>query len=261
MAIEGARFLLSSVPMIEVEPSNHEGAITTLADHGAVSFDHLYDPTYIARVAGAFDHYFDRELLDRGGCYNDVGDRRYMIPLPLRAPFTDDALCDPPALRALFTAALGEDYVIQSYGAVLALPGAGPQPFHRDYSLLFDPIVSLPPYALTVVVPLIDMTPELGTTALILGSHTSDARGEHRPYPPRGGCYLWDYRLHHAGLANHAKVRRPILYLVYSRPWFADPENFKKVPPLQPIEGELSPRMVHLFRRARRGARLAWVSE
>jgi hypothetical protein len=39
---------------------------------------------------------------------------------------------------------------------------------------------------------------------------------------------LIDYRLQHGGTANHAKQARPLLYLVYSRPWFRDHRNFKK---------------------------------
>ena len=41
-----------------------------------------------------------------------------------------------------------------------------------------------------------------------------------------GDAILFDYRLFHAGGANHSTERRPILYLIYARSWFDDTFNF-----------------------------------
>jgi hypothetical protein len=37
---------------------------------------------------------------------------------------------------------------------------------------------------------------------------------------------VFDYRLLHAGRANHSAADRPVLYYVYAKPWFVDPHNF-----------------------------------
>ena len=47
-----------------------------------------------------------------------------------------------------------------------------------------------------------------------------------------GGALLMDYRLYHGGLANGSTRPRPILSLVFARPWFRDAVNFREQPPL-----------------------------
>ena len=39
---------------------------------------------------------------------------------------------------------------------------------------------------------------------------------------------LIDYRLWHRGTANCSAAMRPILYVIYARPWFTDFRNFKR---------------------------------
>jgi hypothetical protein len=42
----------------------------------------------------------------------------------------------------------------------------------------------------------------------------------------RGDCMMMDYRTMHAGLPNRSTRVRPIIYLVYARPWFFDENNY-----------------------------------
>jgi ectoine hydroxylase-related dioxygenase (phytanoyl-CoA dioxygenase family) len=93
----------------------------------------------------------------------------------------------------------------------------------------------MPAYAITVVVPLVDINDYQGTTRVWLGSHRVWSDDEARKLPSEdpaaqvGSCILMDYRLLHGGTANYSKQMRPILYLIYHRPWFKDYVNFKKV--------------------------------
>jgi hypothetical protein len=48
-----------------------------------------------------------------------------------------------------------------------------------------------------------------------------------------GDAALMDYRVCHGGTPNLGNEPRPILYIVYSRPWFRDAENFSEIPPLR----------------------------
>ena len=75
------------------------------------------------------------------------------------------------------------------------------------------------------------------------------------PLPKLGDVYLMDFRLIHAGTANQSDQARPILYLVYSRPWFREDLNFDEQPPIrisrkqyQRVPSEYR----HLFASARR---------
>ena len=98
-----------------------------------------------------------------------------------------------------------------------------------------------------VVVPLVDLDETTGTTAVWEGSHRRGVSAKEEPRStteleqlegavfPRarmGDCYFMDFRLLHAGTANLSEQPRPILYLVYSRPWFEDRRNFDMQQPL-----------------------------
>ena len=94
----------------------------------------------------------------------------------------------------------------------------------------------LPPYAVTLCVPLCDLTEDNGPTALYPGSHRAALRAKvpnearlKRQFKaqamtgPLGDCFLFDYRLFHCGLPNFSREPRPILMLVFTRAWFRDP--------------------------------------
>jgi len=53
------------------------------------------------------------------------------------------------------------------------------------------------------------------------------------PLVRKGSVLLVDYRLYHGGLANRSAGPRPILSLVFTRPWFRDVVNFSEQPPLR----------------------------
>ncbi len=59
-----------------------------------------------------------------------------------------------------------------------------------------------------------------------------------RPVVPAGGCLLMDYRLLHGGTANCSDTVRPLLYVIYHRPWFRDYVNFQKQPAVRMSRAE-----------------------
>ena len=80
--------------------------------------------------------------------------------------------------------------------------------------------------------PLIDVDIETGPTGVWLGSHrwarrTSAAARQTMTACSfqRGDCVLLDYRTLHTGLPNLSGRIRPIVYMVYTRPWFFDEVN------------------------------------
>ncbi|MFT5140632.1 MAG: ectoine hydroxylase-related dioxygenase (phytanoyl-CoA dioxygenase family) [Lysobacterales bacterium] len=188
----------------------------------------------------------------------EVGDKRYMFTIKLKEPFNDPGLYASQRLLPILNGLLGTDCAIQSFGAVCAYPGAEMQHYHKDHPALFTDAgginAFLPPYALHVVIPLIDLNEQCGTTAVWPGSHRkkikremakpgiSEAdmlKGATLPYPKMGDCFLMDFRLGHRGTANRSNHARTILYLVYSRVWFQDHTNFNKQIRLDIDEAEL----------------------
>lgn len=187
-----------------------------------------------------------------------VGPLRFMMGWELFGPWLDERLLLNPRVLKLVHAVLGDDCVLDSFTSVTALPQAGAQAVHKDVPPLFAGGVGLdlPCHALTVVVPLCDLTPKTGTTALYPGSHhrplTLKPRGTPvRPYLKLGGCFVMDYRITHFGTPNVGPTERPVLYAVFTRPWFLDSGNFMHVPPLRlsPSVESLTPQMGQLLRR------------
>lgn len=171
-----------------------------------------------------------------------VGERRYEITPHMGGAFGNPGLFANPLLLGLLSPMLGESMRLSGLTLVVSYPGAEKQHTHRDHPLLFDdPNVALnvPPYAINVAVPLIDVDHETGPTGIWLGSQQwpddSHADPETMTVVPfqRGDCILLDYRTLHAGVPNRGAVARPIVYMVYARSWFFDEINH----PLRPSLG------------------------
>jgi ectoine hydroxylase-related dioxygenase (phytanoyl-CoA dioxygenase family) len=174
-----------------------------------------------------------------------VGDGRYMVTLNLNPPYDRPELFASPPLLAVARATLGVDLIVNSLAAVVALPGALAQRAHVDHSMLFPndetASMSAPPYALTAIIPLLDLNESTGSTEVWPRGPlmaTPDLWPSKLPGSTVlplavGDAALIDYRVCHGGTANPGLVPRPILYIVYSRPWFRDADNFSEMPPLR----------------------------
>lgn len=165
-----------------------------------------------------------------------VGKGRYMMTTPVEGSFNSPELYASPFLLKLLPRLLGKEFVMGSFTTVASMPDAPDMRMHKDHPALFETdesVAQLPSFSVTVLVSLLGLTEELGTTRVVKGSHrvSSAAAAEmpyQDPYGEKGACLLMDYRLSHQGLANRSKQIRPVLSLVYGRPWFRDYANFKK---------------------------------
>jgi ectoine hydroxylase-related dioxygenase (phytanoyl-CoA dioxygenase family) len=151
-----------------------------------------------------------------------------------------------PRLLKLLDPLLESDMQLSNFSVVVSHPGAVIQHPHRDSEHLFSaPGVgpALPVYAVNVAVPLIDVDLRTGPTGVWLGSHRL-ARGvavqrESMTVATlqRGDCMLLDYRTMHTGLPNASAQPRPIVYMVYARPWFFDHANhISRIPLDMPLD-------------------------
>ena len=132
-------------------------------------------------------------------------------------------------------------FELKSAHAIVALPGARRQAWHRDDGPLFPELPdararALPPYALNAFVALEHTPLDAGPPEFLLGSHRrSDAAlnaALSREYASaalplaRGSVVLMDYRTGHRGGANLLERARTIAMLVYGRPWWRDAVNY-----------------------------------
>ncbi len=173
-----------------------------------------------------------------------VGGARYDITLRMTGAFGNPEVFANARLLKFLGSLLGSDMQLSNFTVVTSHPGATLQHTHRDNDhLFFDAGVGpgLPVYAVNVAVPLIDVDLDTGPTGVWLGSHRL-AQGA-MPNESmtvsslqRGDCMLLDYRTMHAGLPNVRRAR-PIVYMVYARPWFFDHANHvNRVPLDMPLE-------------------------
>jgi hypothetical protein len=220
-----------------VSPDTLARARSSFDEQGLVIIDNLLPRALVERLR---DAYFTRY---GGWGYDSVMGRQYptgpgrvIHPVRIAAPFDEPALWGNGFVCQLLRAALGDAVVLNSFSAVVAAPGAPAQRQHRDYELLFgEDELSLrtPPFAVTLGVPLVDLTDETGTTAMHPGTHRTLLRpgdapqsAASHPLLEMGGAYFMDYRLLHHGTANRGASARPILYLVYARSWWIDSGNY-----------------------------------
>lgn len=221
---------------------------------GAVALANLFPRALLERLRRRVLRGHESGRLRERGLVRDIAGR-YAAVLPFEGPFLEPAFYAEPRLLAIVGALLGREHCIGSLEAVIARPGAYAQHLHIDGPLRFDRAVGgralayrgelsrLPPYAVTLCVPLCDLDEENGPTVIHPGSHRvalgprppGDAAIRRR-YPgapmagPMGRAFLFDFRVFHGGLANLSREPRPLLMLVFTRSWFRDP-NLSEVYP------------------------------
>ena len=208
-------------------------------ENGCLLIKNVFSPDFIKGLKGSYIKNYEKYFTDED--HSDaltVGHQRFMVTVNLAAPFNTPKLYANPFFYDLITGLLGDSCILNGFGSVASLPGSPEQHWHHDHPPLFydiniDPY--LPSYAITVIIPLVDLNESTGTTAMMLKSHRFPRGGTPKagaeiiyPEVPIGSCLLFDYNIKHAGQANKSEMVRPILYNTYSRPWFRDCQNFQK---------------------------------
>ncbi|KAI5921438.1 hypothetical protein F4810DRAFT_712476 [Camillea tinctor] len=143
--------------------------------------------------------------------------------------------------------------------AMPALPGAAParQPVHSDADFAHPSH----PFALVVNVPLVDMTPDNGSTEIWLGTHSvggvsaqEGAHGERasgrilesrltawqggpcQPTVKKGSVVVRDLRLWHAGMPNRtADQVRVMLAMIHFAAWYRNPMRLEFADDIRPV--------------------------
>ena len=197
-----------------------------------------------------------RRATAKGADAGDASAGFHFADVSQRGPFRLDlrlgaALESPPfdaldlsAIWPHVRTALGEDAVLRRRGLVVGLPGAEDQKYHADAPRVPPEVWAehestaevQPAHSLVVFLPLCDLNEENGPTAFLPGSHqrwTADALEAESSAPgsssagapaildvDAGDAIIFDSRTQHAGGANRSQRARPVLYLVFARPWF-----------------------------------------
>ena len=136
------------------------------------------------------------------------------------------------------------------YSGNTAVAGSGQrQPVHADVGQLWPHLPQAhPPFGLVVNVPVVDMSPENGSTEVWPGTHTDTTvyvqhgdiklspdvvearRAVRPPLQPTvraGGVVLRDLRLWHAGMPNHTDTPRPMIAMIHWVSWWNSGDRLK----------------------------------
>ena len=214
---------------------------------GAIAFDNLFPMPLLRRLRSDVMRRHDSGELRERGLVRDIGGR-YSALLPFEGPFLEQKFYANRMLIEMLGALLGSAYCIGSIEAVVAAPLSNRQHQHIDGPIRFDRFIGkkrsgfqgdlsdLPPYAVTLCVPLCDVDEGNGPTAVWPGSHRAALRarlpGESeilREFPAEhmvggfGRSFLFDFRTFHCGLPNLSREPRPLLMFVFTRSWYRDP--------------------------------------
>lgn len=229
---------------------NLRSCVQTFNRQGYLLLRDLLPPTAVENLKTTyFARFGNRDLEPLGYA---VGHLRLLHPLLLEGAFAQPQFYAHSCLYPLLQALLGQYLVLNNASVVVAAPGAQEQHLHRDIPPLFgnSPICAqTPAYGITVVIPMVPLNQQNGTTRLAPGSH-HDIRtaftyqGHPIVYYPScqlGDVFLMDFRLVHGGTPNLSPQSRPIIYMSYTRNWFIDLENTieMEVPALAMTETEM----------------------
>jgi hypothetical protein len=205
-----------------------------------------------AEVLDALDeHYRKRYSLELRSTKKK--DRRPLFTVDVEGPFNTPAFYANPLFFPIVERLLGQDCILGACSSVVSFPGAPSQHTHRDSLSLFGDYaydVALPPYALTVLMPLVDATIERGSTEVWPETHREPVlaraieRSPVHPTVPRGSVMMTDSRVVHRGAENRSNDARPLIYNSYHRHWFRDYFGYGDRPPvaMSPFEYAKVPR-------------------
>lgn len=223
-------------PIARVAAEDSDAAASALRRDGVVRIENLWSVAEIDAlrevVAGQHPEFADSERLE-----DYLGDKhqRFIAPVALTPDVRDTGVLSCAALEAVCATMLGEAFVYEAFGMLWVHAGAPAQDPHRDGGTLFpesgvDRI--LPPSAMTVAIPLVDVDLDWAPTGVAPGSHRLEPGSSAAELVPialnRGDAAIWDFRALHAGLANKTDRPRPALYFTVCRPFWADHLNFRK---------------------------------
>jgi Phytanoyl-CoA dioxygenase (PhyH) len=213
---------------------------------GYVIIEDVFDAAQLATLKARFgellDAYIEKTDPNRGAS-------RYGMPLPFEEPFASTTLVANPIILQVIRSILGDDVVCSFFASDTALSGSQYQQAHSDVTPLFpEDNISLPPFCYVVNIPLVDFRPDNGPTEIWpygthlvgdprvvpspdftrikelrespLGRFTEEEMTPQQMITSAGSVVLRDIRMWHRGTPNRSREPRPMMTMVYNRPWY-----------------------------------------
>jgi hypothetical protein len=212
--------------MTAMPPATSDASDEALAERlrhdGVVVLPEPLPSDVVAELRGAFEPLLERYA---GGTDPNRGPSRHQMYLPFEPPFSDPALWADPTVLRIVELVLGPDFECTYYGSDTPYPGSDHQPVHQDGGPLFPEWGTRPPlYCVAVNVPLVDVDADNGPLEWFPGTEQPEPDAEPERFTgPAGTMLLRDTRVWHRGSPNVGDGPRPMLALLYTRPWYRFP--------------------------------------
>lgn len=223
---------------------NSQRAIEIFAAQGFVRLENVFAAE---TMRGWKTHYERRYRRLLSG--TDWPDRRPLFTVDIEGPFNTPHLYANPLVMPLVSHNVGSGCIVGALSTVISFPGAPDQRLHRDSQALFgdDYAVDkdIPPYAMTMLIPLVDCDHQTGCTKVWPGSHRRNEPSEAEstePFEPNvavGSVLITNSKLLHRGGANLSRIIRPLVYITYHRSWFRDFWGYETRRPVRITRREL----------------------
>jgi ectoine hydroxylase-related dioxygenase (phytanoyl-CoA dioxygenase family) len=222
-----------------------EREVTDISDfhrHGVLVFKNLFEAKQIQAMRNEIQR-IQRHVLQKIQHlprplkpHSDITER-HLNRLDYRCGFTADIFQQvaQPVIKIIQRLSPQIDFR-HYWGAIPTLAGAGPTNMHRDvYSFVnttegvnLDALdTNMPPYYFTVLIPLMQITPQNGPTQFIKGSHRElivdeSDRDIYVPLLSVGDAVIFDGRTLHKGSANNSQEERLVAYITFVANWYHD---------------------------------------
>lgn len=224
--------------------ANLAKAIDLFARNGFVRLDNVFHPEQMQTWTRFYQRRYDKPLAQ-----TTKADKRPLFTVDVEGPLNDPLLYANPLIFPFIQHNVGKECIVGAMSSVLSFPGAPDQFLHRDSLPIFGDDytvdMAIPPYAITMLIPLVDCTKLTGCTKVWPGSHLRENPNEAEERPPLepevgvGSVLFTNSKLLHRGGANLSDIKRPLIYLTYHRKWFRDYWGYESRPPINIPRREL----------------------
>jgi ectoine hydroxylase-related dioxygenase (phytanoyl-CoA dioxygenase family) len=223
----------------QLNPDTLKSAVEQVRLNGYVLLEGVLDPDLVERMNTSFHQALEGAMKNSPGAteinMNAFRKNRVRMDLPFDQPFIDPEVITSPFVLPIIDKLIGEDCACIYLSADAPLPGSDYQVVHSDQQALFpDAAITLPPYALVLNIPLVDVTEENGPMdAWPGGTHLIPENRNKSEFiqagaeflkpvsmmMPKGSLLIRDLRMWHRGTPNNSDSVRPNVAVIYAKPW------------------------------------------
>ena len=220
-------------------------AVRAVREDGFVVLNGVVDRSHIEHLRGRMTEDMEAILAREDTPFNWNTSNLQQDPPPFPPYLFRDILVNDMAI-AVTKAVLGPGVKNSYYSGNTALPHTERQPVHPDVGQLWPDLeVASPAFGLVVNVPMVDMSPENGSTEIWPGSHLDTGmptgidikvpeellekrREVAPPFQPTvrcGSVLIRDIRMWHAGMPNRTQTPRPMIAMIHWIGWWREDEK------------------------------------